>query len=292
MDSLALQALIDGLLYGFSFSLIAVGYTLIFGVLRVLNIAHGQIAMAGAFIGLTAMAASGGNMIVGLVAALLAAAIVGVCAERLTLAPMRNPDHLAPVITTIGAAIFILELFNHIFTADARPVPNPLVMSVVQVGPFGLRGSYILIAVVASALMIGLTVFVAKTRFGRAMRTIASNDVVAKLTGVNVPVLLTATFAVASALGGIATLLLAMANGQVAPSISDDITLKGLVVMVLGGIGSVPGAFIAGILLGAVETVSVYYLGANLRDLVAFVALFVVLLIRPGGLLGYVYEAD
>lgn len=292
MDILAAQALLDGIFFGFSYAVIAVGYTLIFGVLRVLNLAHGQVAMAGAFIGLLAMTAGQQNFVIGLVIALVASAVVGLIVERLALAPLRSPDHLAPVITTLGAGIFIVELFSRLFTANATAVPNPFVMSVIDTGPFTLRGSYLVNMVVALVLMVALSLLVSKTRFGRAMRTIASNSVVASLTGVNVGVVRTGTFVLASALGGVATLLVAMTQGSVTPFISDEITFKGLVVMVLGGLGSVPGAFVGGLLLGAVETVSVYYLGANLREAVAFFALFLVLLVRPGGLFGRVFEAD
>jgi branched-chain amino acid transport system permease protein len=275
-----IQQLINGVMLGAVYALIAIGYTLVFGVLGMLHLAHGEVFMIGAFVGLLTVTYLSGNVLVALAAAMLATGLLGLVIERVAFRPLRRAHHLAPLATTLGAGIAIQETMRSFFGAEQRGFPSAIALEPWQIGPVRVSSVQIFI------LMVAVHLFMARTRAGRAVRATAENPVVAGLLGVNVDGTVMLTFLVASMLAGAAGVLVGLAYNAVHPFIGVQMGIKGLVVMLLGGLGNVPGAMLGGVTLGVLEVVGVAYLASSYRDAFAFGAVMLVLLLRPEGLLG------
>jgi branched-chain amino acid transport system permease protein len=281
-----LQQLINGLMLGAVYALIAIGYTLVFGVLGMLHLAHGEVFMVGAFVGLVLATQFSGNVLIALAGAMVAAGLLGVLIERVAFRPLRRAHHLAPLATTLGVAIVLQETTRAYFGAEQRGFPASVGLEPWQLGPIRVASVQVFILVAAIGLMAAVHLFLRGTRAGRAVRATAENPVVAGLLGVNVDRAIMLTFFVASMLAGAAGVLVGIAYNAVNPFIGVQMGIKGLVVMLLGGLGNVPGAMIGGVLLGILEVMGVAYLASSYRDVFAFGAVMLVLLLRPEGLLG------
>ena len=281
-----LQQLVNGVMLGAVYALIAIGYTLIFGVLGMLHLAHGEVFMVGAFVGLLVATAFAGNVMLALAAAMVATGLLGVLIERVAFRPLRGAHHLAPLATTIGAGIALQETARWYFGPEQKGFPPTIALTLWELGPLRVSSVQVFILAAAVVLMAAVTLFLARTRAGRAVRATAEDPTVAGLLGVNVSAVIVLVFFVASALAGAAGVLVGLAYNSVHPFIGVQMGIKGLVVMLLGGLGNVPGAMVGGLVLGILEVLGVAYFASSYRDAFAFGAVMLMLLLRPEGLLG------
>jgi len=288
------QQLLNGIAWGGIYALVALGYTMVYGVLRLINFAHGEVYMVGAMTGYyVAHALSLGRepSIPGLVAVLVASmatcALLGATIERVAYRPLRHAPRLAPLITAIGVSLLLQNAGQLVFGADPKFFP-PLLRSqeVLRVGALAVSNIQLTVVVTAFVLMAGLQLVVRRTRFGRAMRAVSVDAPAAALMGVPVDRVISGTFMLGSALAAAAGILVGLSNPKIDPLMGLLPGLKAFVAAVLGGIGSIPGAMVGGLLLGIVETLVAGYVSSTYRDAIAFVILIVILLYRPTGLFG------
>lgn len=281
-----IQQLINGLMYGAFYALIGLGFTLFFGVMKKFNIAYGPTIMVGIYLGLIPLYAWEAPIWAVFVACVAGAVAVGFVVEFACFRFLRQGNELAPLMTTIGMLILLQEAV--VIITHALPYEYPAVFGDEswELGPFLIRPDYVAMLLTGVILVIVLYVVVNRTRFGRAMRAVAENPTVARLLGVSVNRMNTLTFALTSALGGATGFFVAISLGALQPGIASWMTIKGLVVIVIGGLGSIPGAILAGLLLGVVELQALWFLGIGYRDIFAYVLLFAFLVLRPAGLLG------
>lgn len=281
------QQLINGLMLGASYALVAIGYTLIFGVLRLLHFAHGEVFMFGAFIGLhIALAWSGANIYLTIMGAMIGAGIVGLIVAMVAVRPVSNKYPLAPLISTIGATLVMQNLAISIFGGAQVAFPETMDPAIYHVAGLTISSVQIFTLVMSIALMIVLWLFIDRSKTGRAIRAVAESHETAALLGVNVGRTVLFTFVIASALAGAAGVLDGIKNSAISPFMGLEVAVAGLVCMLLGGLGNIMGAMVAGFILGIVEILSAAYLGTSLRDLFTFVILILILLYRPTGLFG------
>ena len=280
------QQLINGLMLGASYSLVAIGYTLIFGVLGLLHFAHGEVFMMGAFIGLQIALIPGTNIYIAILGALVATAILGLVIDFVAVRPVSKDYPLAPLISTIGVTIVLQNLAIYIFGGEQVGFPETIEPVLYQLGPVTISSVQLFILLVALFLMVILWLFINRTKVGRAMRATAENHETAALLGVNVNRVVLLTFIIASGLAGVAGVLDGVKNSAISPFMGLEVAVKGLVVMLLGGLGNVLGAMVGGLLLGMVEILTAAYLGTSVRDLFTFLILILILLYRPTGLFG------
>jgi branched-chain amino acid transport system permease protein len=280
------QQLANGVMLGSTYALVAIGYALVFGVLRVLHLAHGEVFMVGAFVGVQAVIWLNVGPFVALIGGLLGAAVLGILLELTAFRPIRrrNGSFLAPIVSSIGAGLVLQEIMTKIFGAEQIGFPEQFASRVYDLGLVSISGAQLFILAVAFASMAVLHLFVTRTRHGMAMRATAENLEVASILGINVDSVILLTFVVASALAGIAGVLIGLNYNAISPFMGIDMTTKGLAVMLIGGLGSIYGAMAGGLLLGVVEVISVAYLASSYRDAFAFCLMILVLLLRPRGL--------
>ncbi len=281
-----LQQIANGVMLGSTYALVAIGYTLIFGVLRLLHLAHGEVFMVGAFAGLQLVLLWHVGPLLALIGGLLGAAVVGIIIELVAFRPIRRRgnSHLAPIVSTIGAGLVLQEVMTKIFGAEQTAFPSELQKHFYELGFISVTGSQLFILGTAAISMIALHQFVTRTRYGMAMRATAENVHVASLLGINVDTVVLVTFAVASGLAGIAGVLVGMNFNAISPFMGFDMGIKGMAVMVIGGLGSIYGAMAGGMILGIAEVLSVAYLESSLRDAFAFGLMVLILIVRPRGL--------
>ncbi|MBA3601535.1 MAG: branched-chain amino acid ABC transporter permease [Acidobacteria bacterium] len=293
------QQLINGLTIGSIYALIALGYTMVYGILRLINFAHGDIYMVGAYAGYLLAIYLGFDanpsifgFIVVLLGAMLIAALIGMAIERFAYRPVRKFSRMTTLITAIGMSLFIEYLFVFIFSGTPRSFPQLLQNDNYTIfGNATISTSQILIFAVSILLMVALQYIIFRTKIGKAMRAVSFNLNSAKLMGVNTDFVIAFTFALGSALAAAGGVLTAQYNPKIEPLMGIITGLKAFVAAVLGGIGNIPGAVLGGLLIGAAETLVVGYgsyigIPSTYRDAVAFAILILVLLIRPAGLLG------
>jgi branched-chain amino acid transport system permease protein len=280
------QQLINGLMLGASYSLVAIGYTLIFGVLNLLYFAHGEVFMVGAFVGLYLVVYGGANIYVALAGAMIACAALGVVAFYVSVRPVPKDRPLAPLISTIGLTIVLQNLAVYIFGGQQLAFPETIRQELYQLGPVTISSVQIFILAVALISMAGLWLFIERTKLGRAIRATAENHEIAALLGVDVNRVVLVTFMIGSGIAGIAGVLDGVKNSGISPFMGLGAAVKGLVVMLLGGLGNVVGAMVGGLMLGLIEILSAAYIGTTERDLFSFLILILILLYRPTGLFG------
>jgi branched-chain amino acid transport system permease protein len=280
------QQLINGLMLGASYSLVAIGYTLIFGVLNLLYFAHGEVFMVGAFVGLYLVTLGGANIYVALLGAMIASALLGIVAVYVSVRPVSRDYPLAPLISTIGLTIVIQNLAIYIFGGQQVAFPETIKDQLFHIGPITISTVQIFILGVALALMVLLWLFIERTKMGRAIRATAENHETAALLGVDVNRVVLVTFVIGSGIAGIAGVLDGIKNSGISPFMGLGAAVKGLIVMLLGGLGNVVGAMVAGLLLGMIEILSSAYIGTTERDFFSFMILILILLYRPTGLFG------
>ena len=280
------QQLINGIMLGASYSLVAIGYTLIFGVLNLLYFAHGEVFMVGAFVGLYVVILANANIYVALLGAIIACGALGMLAVFVAVRPVSKDYPLAQLISSIGVTIVLQNMAIYIFGGQQVAFPETIKQELYRIGPVTISSVQIFILVVALMLMVFLWLFIERSKMGRAIRATAENHETAALLGVNVNRVVLVTFIIASSIAGVAGVLDGLKNSNVSPFMGLEVAVKGLVVMLLGGLGNVTGAMIAGLLLGMVEILSAAYIGTTERDFVTFAILILILLYRPSGLFG------
>lgn len=283
------QQLLNGLFLGAVYALFAVGYTLVFGVLDILNLAHAAIFTAAAFAAFS-LAAAGVPLPLAFLAAAVMAGIMGILLDRVAFAPLRarNAGTLVPLISSIGVAIIIGAVLRGIYGVDERhfAVGGLDTAPIIRLGPLTFTTVELTIFLAALALMLVLSWILRATTLGRRIRAVAEDRVAAALLGVNLERTIAATFFIASSLGGAAGVLTGLEYNSVTIDMGGPIELKGLAVIILGGMGSVTGAVVGGFILGAVETLAVAYGLSAWRDAILFGVMFVLLVARPTGLFG------
>ena len=288
-----LQQLVNGVAWGGVYALIALGYTMVYGVLRLINFAHGDVFMFGAFMAYYGARALGPRSETPLgaaaiiVFAIVASAVLGMLIERLAYRPVRKHSRLTALITAIGVSLFLENAGQQIFGKDPHSFPALFgTAPPIRWGEVYISRTSIYILVCASALLAGLQLIVRRTKFGKAMRAISQDPTASALMGIHTDRVISMTFALGSALAAAAGILVATYNSQIEPLMGMLPGLKAFVAAVLGGIGSIPGAVVGGMILGLAEV----FIGAsplsNYRDAIAFALLVVVLLVRPSGILG------
>jgi len=288
------QQLANGVAWGSIYALIALGYTMVYGILRLINFAHGDVYMVGAFAAYFIARALGAGdaaspllAAVVLLGAMLACALLGVLIELFAYRPVRKSPRLTALITAIGVSLLLENAGIRLFGADPKFFPQVIAPRTILLGQgVVVTNHQIMVVVVSVLLMIGLTLFVQRTRTGKAMRAVSFNRDAASLMGIHVDRIITITFAVGSALAAAAGVLVGLANPKIEPLMGIMPGIKAFVAAVLGGIGSIPGAMIGGLLMGISEYLVVGYISSTYRDAIAFVILIIVLLVRPAGLLG------
>lgn len=276
--------IINGLSLGVSYSLIALGYTLVFGVLKVVNLSHGDILMMGTFLASFSILHFKFGLFLGLCVAIFGAAMLGILVERFCIHPLKGGDFFSPLITTLGVSMFLQHLAIRIFGGERQPFPQMLEIVHYKLSILSVTNVQIVVIVLSITVMAGLLLYINHTKIGMAIRAVAENSSIASFLGVNVSLIRLSTFAIASGLGGLAGMLLAMWFGVISPFMGLHFGLKGLIILIIGGVGNIVGAMVGGILLGLVEVLTVAYVSSSYRDGIAFGVLIIVLLIRPEGL--------
>lgn len=277
---------LNGLQLGSIYALVALGYTMVYGIILLLNFAHGDIIMVGAYISWLVMSKLGLNPAIAVVLSIVGCMLLGVLIDKVAYAPLRDAPRLSILITAIGVSYFLENGSQLLFGADAKVVPAYTSVSNIQVGDLTLSFSAIVTVVVTAVATVVLTFLVQKTKLGKSMRAVSEDMGAARLMGINVNTTISFTFAVGSALAGIGAVLYCMAYTQASPTMGIMLGTKAFVAAVLGGIGSIPGAVIGGLLVGFAE-VFVSAIGLSVwQDAVVFLLLIVVLIVKPTGLLG------
>ncbi len=284
-----MQQLLNGLFLGSIYALFAIGFTLVFGILDRLNLAHPAVFAAAAFVGIELVAVGGLSIWVALPLVAVFGAVLGLVIERVAFRPLKGrPDaHFAGLIGSIGLGGMFIALLLWRYGPDTRRFPVEAFPSTAfDLGPARVTLLQVAILLISIVLMAGLTWLVARSRLGRAMRAVAENPRAATVLGIDVDRVTATTFALSSALGAVAGALFAMNVNSAQLGMGTAIELKGLAVIIVGGMGSLPGALVGGLILGLAEVFAVQYVGSSWRDLVAFGLLFLLLVVRPQGLFG------
>jgi branched-chain amino acid transport system permease protein len=308
--TLFVQLLVNGLTLGSLYALIALGYSMVYGILKLLNFAHGDVYMIGAFVGYGTLSAFGGPLspnlalvpliVLMFLAAMLGSGALGVVIERFAYRPLRNAPRIAPLIAALGVSFFlqnsVLLLFGAQFRSydsfllgSSRPElfePGPLIDPVFVVAGVNVQRIQIVVLVSTVALMVALTLLVARTQIGKAMRATAYDREAAAMMGIDVDRVIASTFFIGSVLAGAAGVMFGLLFSQVFHFMGFLAGLKGFTAAVVGGIGSIPGAMLGGLLVGLAEAYAAGYFGGRWSDLIVFAILIIVLLVRPSGLLG------
>ncbi|MFW5801042.1 MAG: branched-chain amino acid ABC transporter permease [Spirochaeta sp.] len=292
-----LQHFINGLTLGGIYAIIALGYTMVYGILKFINFAHGEVLMSGTYIGLISFYFLRGDSTsqawilfafgIAMLVSMTTSALLGFTIERIAYRPLRRAKRLTLLLTAIGVSIILMNLAGLIFGTQSRRFPYPFPNQPIRAGILSITPHQILILVVCLVVMVTLKLFVDRTRLGKAMRATSLDFDVARLMGINADKIISLTFIIGSALAGIAGVLIAL-DFTVYPTMGTTAGLKAFIAAVIGGIGSISGAMVGGILLGLLETFGVAVVGipVGLRDTIAFSALIIILLVRPEGIFG------
>lgn len=281
-----LQQLVNGLILGSVYALLALGYTMVYGIIKLINFAHGDIYMMGAFIGYYLINHFKLNFFVALILSMVLTAALGVVIEFLAYSPLRHATRIAVLITAIGVSFFLEYGMVWLVGANTRAFPQALKTVKYDLGPVSVTNVQLTILGVALALMLALQFIVQKTKMGKAMRAVSVDSDAAQLMGINVNSTISFTFALGSALAGAAGVLIGLYYNSIDPLMGMVPGIKAFVAAVLGGIGIVPGAALGGFIIGLLETFSVSIGFSSYRDAVVYAVLIIILLVRPAGILG------
>ena len=283
-----LTTLINGISLGSVYAIIALGYTMVYGIAKMLNFAHGDIIMVGGYVCFCSISYLGLPPILGVLLAILGCTVLGITIERLAYKPLRQAASLAVLITAIGVSYFLQNSALLIMKSDPKVFPNVVDLPSLELfgGELVISGTSIVTVLAAVLVMVSLTLFTNRTKMGKAMRACSEDKGAAQLMGINVDSTISMVFAIGSGLAAIAGVLLCSAYPTLTPTTGSMPGIKAFTAAVLGGIGSIPGAALGGILLGIIEMFSKAYINTQLADAIVFGVLVVVLLVRPAGLLG------
>ena len=283
-----LNYLINGLSLGSVYAIIALGYTMVYGIAKMLNFAHGDIIMVGAFAVFFCMK-SGVNAIFSILISMVICTLLGIVIEKVAYKPLRKANSsLAVLITAIGVSYLLQNLALLLFGADARSFTSVVSLKPIKLfdGQVSITGEAIVTIITCVVIMIALTLFVNKTKAGQAMQAVSEDKGAAQLMGINVNATITLTFAIGSALAAIAGALMCSAYPNLTPYSGTMPGIKAFVAAVFGGIGSIPGAMIGGLLIGVIEIIGKAYISSQMTDAIVFAILIIVLLVKPSGILG------
>ena len=283
-----LQHFINGMSIGAVYAIIALGYTMVYGIAKMLNFAHGDVIMVGAYIAFCMTNYLGMPAIVGIIAAMVVCTLLGVIIEGLAYRPLRGASSLAVLITAIGISYFLQNAAQLIWGEATKSFTSVVSMAPIKIlgGQLVITGEVLLTLGVSVLVMIGLTLFTNKTKMGKAMRAVAEDRDAAQLMGINVNRTISTTFAIGSALAAVAGVLLCSTVPTLQPTTGSMPGIRAFTAAVFGGIGSIPGAMIGGVALGLIETFSKAYISTQFSDAIVFLVLIIILLVKPAGLLG------
>ncbi|MGN1370090.1 MAG: branched-chain amino acid ABC transporter permease [Aristaeellaceae bacterium] len=283
-----LSHLMNGMSLGSVYAIIALGYTMVYGIAKMLNFAHGDVIMVGAYVSFCAVQYWNLPPALAIVVAMVACTVLGILIERLAYKPLRQATSLAVLITAIGMSYLLQNAALLIWGSNTKSFPNMIGLPAISLmdGQLIIKGEAIVTIVVCVVIMIALTLFTSKTKMGKAMRVVSEDKGAAELMGINVNQTISVTFAIGSALAAIAGVLLCTAYPALTPTTGSMPGIKAFTAAVFGGIGSIPGAMIGGILLGVIEILGKAYISMELGDAFVFAVLIIVLLVKPTGLLG------
>ncbi len=286
--TLFLSYLINGISLGSVYAIIALGYTMVYGIAKMLNFAHGDVIMIGAYVSFCAMQYMGLPAILSVVLAMAVCTVLGVVIEGLAYKPLRQAPSLAVLITAIGVSYFLQNLALLIWGSTPKSFSSVVSIGSITLleGQLVISGETIVTVLANILIMIALTQFTSRTKFGKAMRAVSEDKGAAELMGINVNATISMTFAIGSALAAIAGVLLCSAYPTLQPTTGSMPGIKAFTAAVFGGIGSIPGAMIGGVLLGVIEILGKAYVSTELGDALVFAVLILVLLVKPTGLLG------
>ncbi len=283
-----LQYLINGISIGAVYAIIALGYTMVYGIAKMLNFAHGDVIMVGAYISFCVTNYLGMSSIVSVFAAVVVCTVLGIVIEGLAYKPLRGTPSLAVLITAIGVSYFLQNAAQLIWSSSPKNFTSVISMKPIHLfdNQIVITGEVLLTVVVSALVMIGLHMFTAKTRTGKAMRAVSEDRAAAQLMGINVNQTISTTFAIGSALAAVAGVLLCSTVPTLMPTTGAMPGIRAFTAAVFGGIGSIPGAMLGGILLGIIETFAKAYISTQFSDAIVFSVLIIILLVKPAGLLG------
>ena len=276
---------INGLNIGSIYALIALGYTMVSGIAKLINFAHGDVIMVGAYISFISMK-FGLPWWLAVIISIVACAVLGVVMEKVAYKPLRNASRISLLITAIGISYLLQNAFQLIFGANPQPYHAFITLPALNLGGISIQANYYITFSVSVVLMILLTLFVNKTTMGKAMRAVSEDEGAAKLMGINVDTTISLTFAIGCALAAIAGILYANCYPMINPTLGSLPGIKAFIAAVLGGIGSIPGAVIGAFILGMVEAMTKAYISSQLTDTIVFAILILMLVFKPAGILG------
>lgn len=285
---LLLQQLVNGLSLGSIYALIALGYTMVYGTIRLINFAHGEVYMMGAFFGFYLINGLGMNLFLALILSMAFCALLGVVIERIAYKPLRKSTRVAALITAIGVSYLLQNAMIYFVGPEIKAFPAPFKTQVYKIFGLVINNKQLLVFAITIALMIGLQVIVRYTKMGKAMRAVAVDEEAAQLMGIDVDRVISFTFALGSSLAGIAGVLVGIFYNSISPTMGVNYGLKAFISAVVGGIGSIPGAMVGGYLIGVLETmVSVLIPGGTMfKEAAVYGLLIVILILLPAGLFG------
>ena len=283
-----LSYLINGISLGSVYAIIALGYTMVYGIAKMLNFAHGDVIMVGAYVAFCAMQYLGLPPIVAVLGAMVVCTILGISIERLAYKPLRAAPKLAVLITAIGMSYLLQNLAQLIWSSNPKSFNSAINIGSLRLfdGQLLISGETIVTVLCCVVIMVGLTLFTSRTKMGKAMRAVSEDKGAAQLMGINVNLTISVTFAIGSALAAIAGVLLCSSYPVLQPTTGSMPGIKAFTAAVFGGIGSIPGAMIGGILLGVIEIFGKAYISTELGDAIVFLILIIMLLVKPTGLMG------
>ena len=280
------QQLVNGVQIGSVYALVAIGYTMVYGIAKMINFAHGDIIMVGSYVALIFFQSSG-LPVWGVIAATAAvSAVLGVTIERLAYKPLRGGSRMSALITTIGVSLMLQNGFLLIFGSSPKPFPNHFTGEGFSLGGVTVSRLTAITLVVTVALMVLLTLFVNRTRVGKAMRAVSEDQGAAQLMGINIDTSISITFAIGSALAAVAAVLYSSTYPLINPYMGSMLGLRAFIAAVIGGIGVIPGAMIGGFIIGIAEALIKRYISSAMADAIVFALLIIMLLVKPSGLLG------
>ena len=278
--------LINGISLGSIYAMIALGYTMVYGIAKMLNFAHGDVIMIGCYVVFMTMSGMNMNPLLSVILAVVVCTVLGVIIEKVAYKPLRKASPLAVLITAIGVSYLLQNIALLIFGADTKSFSSVVPLQNIKIGGITITGVTVVAVLACIVIMIGLMVFIKKTKAGQAMLAVSEDKDAAQLMGVNVNGTISLTFAIGSGLAAIAGVLLCSAYPTLTPYTGSMPGIKAFTAAVFGGIGSIPGAFIGGILFGIIEILGKAYISSQLSDAIVFAVLIIVLLVKPTGILG------
>ena len=279
-----INQIINGLSTGSMYALVAIGYTMVYGIAKMINFAHGDIIMAGAYFALIAIGFV--RPIPAILFSIVVTAALGVLTEKVAYKPLRGKGSLEVLITAIGVSYLLENVFLLIFGSAARTFPQIMPKGTINLGAISIKYITVITLVVTAVCTAVLLFFINKTKLGKAMRAVSEDQGAAQLMGINVNTTVSLTFAIGSGLGAIAGVIYGCAYSLITPYIGLMLGIKAFIAAVLGGIGSVPGAMVGGLMLGVAESLTIAYISSDFSDAVVFGILIIVLLVKPAGLFG------